>query len=75
VLVRVHSWLTNQKRFSLKKMIHFIKKHTPNLNSILLILMLAIPFLLYYFARAGSDIGVVIFLVIMGAVMLVAMKK
>ena len=56
-------------------MIEYIKKHTPNLNSILLILMLVIPFLLYYFTRAGSDIGVILFLVMMGGVMLVAMKK
>jgi hypothetical protein len=56
-------------------MVDFIKKHIPDLNSTLLILMLVIPFLLYYFARAGSDIGVILFLVIMGAVMLVAMKK
>jgi hypothetical protein len=37
--------------------------------------MLVLPFLLYYFARAGSDAGVIAFLVTMGAVMLVAMKK
>jgi len=56
-------------------MLNLIKKHAPDLNSILLILMLAIPFLLDYFARAGSDNGVIIFLAIMGAVMLMAMKK
>jgi len=56
-------------------MFEFIKKNTPDLNSTLLILMLVIPFLLYYFARAGSDAGVIVFLAIMGAVMLVAMKK
>jgi len=56
-------------------MIGFIEKHAPNLNSILLMLMLVIPFLLYYFARTGSDVGVILFLAIMGAVMLVAMKK
>ena len=56
-------------------MVEFIKKHAPDLNSTLLILMLVIPFLLYYFARAGSDIGVILFLVMMGAVMLIAMKK
>jgi hypothetical protein len=37
--------------------------------------MLAVPFLLYYFARSGSNSGVIVFLVIMGAVMLVAMKS
>ena len=56
-------------------MVGFIKKHAPNLNSILLILMLVIPFLLYYFARTESDAGVIIFLALMGAVMLIAMKK
>jgi hypothetical protein len=56
-------------------MLNLLKKHAPDLNSILLILMLAIPFLLYYFARAGSDNGVIIFLAIMGAVMLMAMKR
>jgi len=56
-------------------MLNYIKKHTPNLPTILLILMLVVPFLLYYFARIGSKAGVNLFLVIMGAVMLVAMKK
>ena len=56
-------------------MIEFIKKHIPNLNSTLLILMLVIPFLLYYFARTGSDVGVILFLAMMSAVMLIAMKK
>jgi len=56
-------------------MFNFIKKHGPNLQTILLILMLVIPFLLYYFARAGSDAGVNLFLVIMGVVMLAAMKS
>jgi hypothetical protein len=37
--------------------------------------MLVVPFLLYYFARTGSGAGVNLFLVIMGVVMLVAMKK
>ena len=56
-------------------MLNNIKKHLPGLNSTLLILMLVIPFLLYFFARAGSDAGVVVFLAIMAAVMLVAMRK
>ena len=56
-------------------MVKLIKKHAPNLPSVLLILMLAVPFLLYYFARSGSNSGVIVFLVIMGAVMLVAMKS
>jgi hypothetical protein len=56
-------------------MFSYIKKYTPHLPTILLILMLAVPFLLYYLARAGSSAGVMISLVIMGAVMLAAMKK
>jgi hypothetical protein len=52
-----------------------LKKHAPDLNSILLVLMLAIPFFLYYFARSGSKAGILIFLAVMGAVMLVALKK
>ena len=51
------------------------KKHVPDLNSILLVLMLVIPFFLYYFARNGSKAGVLFFLAVMGGVMLVAMKK
>jgi len=56
-------------------MFNSIKKHAPALNSILLILMLVVPFLLYHFARAESGAGVNLFLMIMGAVMLTAMKK
>ena len=56
-------------------MLNYIKKHTPNPATILLILMLVLPFGLYYFARAGSGFGVNLFLVIMGLVMLAAMKK
>ena len=56
-------------------MLNSIKKHTPNLATILLILMLVVPFALYYLARAGSGFGVNLFLVIMGLVMLVAMKR
>jgi len=56
-------------------MLNTIKKHIPDLATILLILMLVVPFLLYHFARAGSGFGVNLFLVIMGIVMLVAMKK
>ena len=55
-------------------MFNFIKKHTPGLPGVLLILMLGVPFVLYYFARSGSGDGVIFFLVIMGAVMLAAMK-
>jgi hypothetical protein len=56
-------------------MIAYIKEHAPNLQTILLILMIVVPFALYYFARAGAGAGVNIFLVILGVVMLVAMKK
>jgi len=56
-------------------MFSYIKKLAPNLPTILLILMLVVPFLLYYFAQVGSNSGLLISLVIMGAVMLVAMKK
>ena len=56
------------------KMFHFIKKHAPNLPNVLLVLMLAVPFLLYYFARSGSNSGVIIFLAIMGGIMLAAMR-
>ena len=56
-------------------MIAYIKKYAPNIQTILLILMLVVPFLLYYFARTGAGIGVNVFLVIMGVVMLIAMKK
>jgi hypothetical protein len=34
-----------------------------------------VPFLLYYCARRGSDVGVLIFLAVMTGVMLVAMKR
>jgi hypothetical protein len=56
-------------------MFNFIKKHAPGLPGVLLILMLVIPFLLYYFAQMRSDIGVVVSLVVMGAVMLAAMTS
>ena len=56
-------------------MLNQLKKHAPGLQSILLVLMLVIPFFLYYFARSGSNSGVLFFLAIMGAVMLAALKK
>jgi hypothetical protein len=52
-----------------------IKKYAPDLQIILLILMIMVPFGLYYFARAGSGGGVTLFMVIMGVVMLAAMKR
>jgi hypothetical protein len=59
----------------IKKMIDFKKKTKTNLPAILLILMLVLPFLLYFLARSASDGGVLFVLAIMGAVMLIAMKK
>ena len=56
-------------------MFSYIKKHAPNLQTILLIMMIVVPFVLFYFARTGSGVGVNLFLVVMGVVMLVAMKK
>ena len=56
-------------------MFNLIKKLAPHLQTVLLILMLAVPFLLFYFARMGSEVGVIIFLVILGIVMLVTMKS
>jgi hypothetical protein len=53
-------------------MAKLIKKYLPNLQTILLILMMAIPFLLYYFARSGSTGGMLTFLAVMTAVMLTA---
>ena len=56
-------------------MLNSIKNHLPNLATILLVLMLGLPFGLYYFAQAGSNAGVMISLAAMALVMLVAMKK
>jgi hypothetical protein len=56
------------------KMVNFIKKHAPNLPGVLLVLMLVVPFLLYYFARSGSRGGVIFFLAMMVGIMLAAMK-
>ncbi len=56
-------------------MLKILKKHTANLQPIILILMMVIPFLLYYFARSGSTAGMIVFLTVMGAVMLAAMKS
>ena len=56
-------------------MFSYIKKHASNLQTILLILMIADPFGLYYFSRTGSEVGVNIFLVILGVVMLAVMKQ
>jgi hypothetical protein len=57
------------------EMFNFLKKHVPNRPSVLLILMLVVPFVLYYFARSGSRGGVIFFLAMMVGIMLVAMKS
>ena len=49
---------------------NFCKKHSTKLNSIALILMLAIPFLLYSAALRGLTFEVKIFLVFMIGTML-----
>ncbi len=56
-------------------MFNLLKKYYPNLQTTLLILMLAVPFLLYHFARSGSTGGMIIFLAVLAAVMLIAMKS
>ncbi len=55
-------------------MLKILKKHTANLQPIIFILMMVIPFLLYYFARSGSTAGMITFLAAMGVVMLATMK-
>ena len=54
-------------------MFKFIKRHVLILHSIFLILMLGIPFLLYYFAHAGATVDVIYLLLLMAIVMLFAM--
>jgi hypothetical protein len=56
-------------------MFNFLKKHAPSLQSVLLMLMLVVPFVLYYFARSGLRGGVIFFLAMMVGIMLVAMKS
>ena len=56
-------------------MFNLLKKYFPNLQTTLLILMLAVPFLLYHFARSGSTGGITIGMAVLGAVMLIAMKS
>ena len=56
-------------------MFNLQKKRTAKLQTILLILMLVVPFLLYYFARNGSTVGMLVFLAVLGAVMLAAIKS
>ena len=56
-------------------MFNFVKKYAANLQAILLLLMMVIPFLLYHFARSGSNGGMITFLAVMAAVMLAAMKS
>ena len=54
---------------------NFLKKHRTKLNGIALILMLAIPFVLYSAAMHGLIFQVKIFLVLMGGTMLYVMIK
>ena len=56
-------------------MANFLKKHAAKLNTIALILMLGIPFLLYMGAMQGSVIQVKIYLGLMIATMLMVMRK
>ena len=56
-------------------MFNLLKKYFPNLQTTLLILMLAVPFLLYHFASSGSTGGITIGMAVLGAVMLIAMKS
>ena len=54
---------------------NFFKKHGTKLKSIALILMLAIPFLLYTAAMHGSILQVKVFLVLMIGTMLFVLRK
>ena len=56
-------------------MAKFLKNHSETLKTVALILMLAIPFLLYWTAMQGSIIWVKVFLGLMIATMLIVMKK
>lgn len=53
----------------------FLKKHGEKLKAVALILMLTIPFLLYWAAEQGSSIQVKLYLGLMIATMLFVMKK
>ena len=54
---------------------NFFKKHGTKLKSLALILMLAIPFLLYTAAMNGSIFQVKVFLVLMIGTMLFVLTK
>ena len=54
---------------------NFFKKHGTKLKSLALILMLAIPFLLYTAAMHGSIFQVKVFLVLMIGTMLFVLTK
>lgn len=56
-------------------MLKLLEKYSSNLQTILLILMMVIPFLLYYFAHSGSTAGMIVFLAVMTVIMLTAIKK
>jgi hypothetical protein len=54
---------------------NFFKKHGEKLNAMALILMLVIPFFLYMAAMYGTIFQVKLFLALMIATMLFALKK
>ncbi|MEJ2170501.1 MAG: hypothetical protein P8X90_33825 [Desulfobacterales bacterium] len=53
-------------------MFKFIKRHVLILHSVFLILMLGIPFLLYYSAHAHATVDVIYLILLMALVMLFA---
>ena len=56
-------------------MIDFIKKHSSKMKFTSLVLMLGIPFLLYFAALRGNDFLVKLFLALMIINMLFVLKK
>ncbi len=54
---------------------NFLNKYGEKLKAVALILMLAIPFLLYWAAKQGSSMQVKFYLGLMIATMLFVMKK
>ena len=56
-------------------MVNFLKKHATKLNTIALIFMLGIPFLLYMGASQGSAIQVKVYLGLMVVTMMMVMRK
>ena len=56
-------------------MVDFLKKHSSKLKITSLVLMLGIPFLLYFAAIRGNDFQVKLFLTLMIINMLFVLKK